>query len=342
MKRMILNISYFFIVFLITSCKNEDFFINGTLTENYATFCVLDNRNSTQLVRINKIYFNEDEKGMPNSTRVILQEVNGPTFTLRDTTLSNSQKESIYYLPIYKIKRGKSYKLTVTADDLPTQTASVYVFAVPKMTVTRMKVWNKILTDYDYSFRCTTIKERTPVYLYTAYIEVERRGTGKSIIEYMEMPASVFLQIDLPADLAESYRISRYGPDTVGFTYPTLSIFETKYYSSTQDNVTLTYNTECIRSSLKMLQSIYGKNTIYVRRGIFVMYIIDESIYRNFIAPKSDRYSVRLDESYFTTNFSTLNGKQPMGYLGCVVADTAGFDIYSELLEEYQLLNGQD
>jgi hypothetical protein len=340
MKKILIFILYLIVIFLY-GCKSEDFNLNGTLNENYATFCILDNRLPNQLVRVNKIYFDENEKRMPNSTKVVFKETNGSTYTLRDTILSANQKESIFYFPTSKLKRGKTYTLTISADGLPSQTASVYVFAKPKMTISRNKSFDVQYTDFSYSYRCTTIKERTSIYLYTGYIEIEHRGSGKSVLEYQEIPASVILQKDLPDDLKYSYRISRYGPDTIGFTYPTLSIYETKYYSSTQDNVSLTYNTECIRSVLKMLQASYGNNTIYVRRGIFVMYIVDNSIYENFLAQKSDRYSVRLDEPYYTTNFSTPNGKQSLGYLGCVVADTASFEIHDELLSEYKLLNGQ-
>jgi hypothetical protein len=337
---LIIMVLQLFVLFY--GCNNDNFSPIGALNENYATFCILDNRLSSQFVRINKIYYSENDKSMPASTKVILSEVNGKSYMLKDTIINENQRESIYYLPSYQLSRGKTFKLTVVADGLPTQTASVYVFAKPKMTTSRYRSWSQAFSDYNYTFSGTTLKERSSIYLYTGYIEFEIKGSGKRLLQYMEIPTLVVLQMRLPMDLEMAYRISRWSPDTIGFTYPVLSPYELKYYNTAQDNVTLTYDTDCIRSALKLIQLTYGSNIATVKRGIFVMYIIDPYLFENFFSLKADRYSVRLDEAYYSSNFTATQGKTALGYLGCVVADTSSFKLYDELLTDYKLFNGQE
>jgi hypothetical protein len=72
---------------------------------------------------------------MPGTTEVLLSEVDGNSFTLRDTIFENNQKESIFYLTSLNLARDKTYYLKISVPDLPSQAAYVCViknrFLVP-------------------------------------------------------------------------------------------------------------------------------------------------------------------------------------------------------------------
>jgi hypothetical protein len=340
MRRKMMYIFETVVLFILffSGCREEYLSQNGVLQENYATFCILDNRLKNQFVRINRIYFSENDKRMPNSTKVILTEINGKSYTLRDTVIDKYPNESMYYLPTI-IARGKTYELKINSPDLPTQTASVYVFKKPTLNVSRLR-WMTPL-GLKYKFMMNVVKERTPIFLFTSFIEYEIGGSNGKLIEHEEIPLELFYKVDLVFPDLKLLPLSHWSPDTIGREYPTLSPYENKYYNTKQDDISFTYDGECIKYALKLIQLSRGDYIAIVRRGITIIYVIDNSLYEKFLAQKMDRYSIRLDESMIPTNFTSSKG-DGMGYFGCVMADTISFDVYEEMISEFKLLDGQE
>jgi hypothetical protein len=292
-----------------------------------------------QFVRIDKLYFSEDQRKMPDSTKVIITEINGPSYLLRDTSLSNDQKESIFYSPQFTLTRGKNYRIEIGSNSLFTKTASIFVFKKPSLTATPKRYLSRD-GQYEYDFEMIAKKENAPIFLFTTYIEYDLKGNDMYFRYRQEIPISLYYKVDIDASLKSEYPIYHWGLDTVAWIFPQLSPYDTVYYKTTMDYLVLRYDGNLIRYALKEINLLFGDYVARVKRGIAVLYMIDKALYENYLANKSDRYSVRLDAPYYVTNFSSSNGNS-LGYLGCVTVDTVGFKIYDELIQEYRLLNDQ-
>jgi hypothetical protein len=341
MKNLIISSILIMLVLVIIGCKNDDFSPLGNLEKSYAASCIIDNRTKNSYVRINKVHFSDGDKKMPPSTVVKIEGDDGTSYILRDTVLDADQNGSVYYtslnfwwrsLPSFK---GLSYHLIIDPPGLPTQKADAYVFNKTNMSASTYKGYTLEGTVY-YTFSINAKKESNPVFLFTMFIEYE---VGK-IKEYLEVPIIVYYKINLEPWYITNYPIYFWGLDTVGINYPSLSPIELTYYKTTSNNITLSYNTNCMEYALNTIRKQAGDDVARVKRGIGVIYLIDSYLYEYFLSPKTDRYSVRLDESYYSTNFKASNGKA-MGFFGSITSDTVEFKIFDELLIKHHLLNGQ-
>jgi hypothetical protein len=341
MRNLILSSILTLLVTVMTGCKNDDFSPLGNLEKNYAAFCIIDNRTKYSYVRINKIYFTEGDKLMSPATVVKIQGDDGTSSIMRDTVFDVNQKERVYYAPInfwwrsISSLKGMSYHLTVTSPGLPTHKADAFVLKKPTMSA---KAWRNVTRDGTlyYNFDITAEKEDAPIFLFTMFIEYE---VGK-VKNYMEVPIAWYYKVIPPLTWSTDYPIYHWDLDTVGITFTSLSPYETKYYNTTTNNIALSYSGDCMEYALNSIRKINGDDVAHIKRGIGVIYLVDRYLYEYFLSQKTDRYSVRLDESYYSTNFRSAVGNG-LGFFGSITADTVGYKIFDELITKHHLINDQ-
>jgi hypothetical protein len=103
------NIYYLIFCLFLLGCNDNDFSPYESAEDKIVAYCILDTRNDKQYVKIQKIYMDnntiseEEFKGL----KVIISEVNGASFYLKDTVIDKINNFVMYYAD-FKISKGKS------------------------------------------------------------------------------------------------------------------------------------------------------------------------------------------------------------------------------------------
>jgi hypothetical protein len=302
-----LTILLFFSIFLV-GCE-EDFSPIGKLINDYEVFCLLDTRSDKHFVLVQKLYQDETTKENLNGINVHLSEFAGKTLSLKDTIMPGLENFSVFYLHNYKLKRGMIYRLTVENDSLPTKWSDVYTEPVPSTSNFYVTKGAEAETD-EYGNLISTF-----IY-YTIHLPISpSRACGiKMFVEYYTYFDSTLRSIEIPRKFDE--RDNPVYPSIGYKDWDSCYTVESSYLTST-----FIYQNILWALDRKVVGSL---QYIYTKRLYAVYYTLSLDLYLSFIKSGDEKYSVRLDEPFFFTNFKSDVG-EGYGYLGSITADTISF-----------------
>ena len=335
------NFLFIFLIVIslfLSACK-DDFSPSGSLLQNYAVYCVLDNRLTNQFVLIQKLYMNSNSIEKMKNVKVILSESAGQSFTLKDTILKNFENYNSYFLPNYSLKRDISYRLTVGNDQYPVQWSDTYVTPLPTSAnyyVIELKSVGKDNTNWRYTYYSPKPKKNPCI----IKLFVEYKISNYEKTSNIEIPIS-FLQ-NIKREPEDTKKVFEFPDGSYTPVYPafiTLKKWDS-FFRVSETNISASYNDENILFAL-MKQTNFDPHTVTIKKAYILYCIVDESLYDNFLTVGPESFSVRLDEPYVYTNFKTING-MGIGYFGAVTADTCKFKLDPDIFERYGYTNGQN
>jgi hypothetical protein len=329
--------------FLFPAC-NDELSPNGELTKNYTAYSILDTRQNKQVVFIQKLYFNNNSGNKLDNIVVTLSENGGQSYKFKDTSISGYNKYTAFYLPNYKLKRDMNYKLNVFSNDFPSMWSDTYV--EPALNSTNFFVKETITAQKGIKTWKYTLKSPKPksnpclirffIKFTRFYDDYYLMPQEKSYV--MELPIAFTQNITIdPADTRKTYEFSE-GAFALSYSSFITSKKWDPAFSVADSGISVTITDD--NFIYPLLHILFSPQSLVINKAFAVYYTVDNSIYENYIAAVPTNYSVRLDEPFIYTNFSTNNGNG-IGYFGSVTADTCEFKINPEFFTKFGYRDGQ-
>jgi hypothetical protein len=343
MKKILFTL-FFASCILLSSCSDE-FSPTGELLKNYAAYSVLDTRLNNHMVLVQKLYFNENSNENLENMTVILSEKGGQSLKLKDTSLNNYKNYNAFYISNYKLKRDITYRLTIYKDDYPLMYSDTYIdpaLNTKNFYVKETKTSTVEYTTWKYKLTCPRTK-LNPL-LIKFFLQISR-----SYNDQYQMPQSKSYQLELPISFVQNISIDQ-NDIRKKYQFPEGSFtpLYSSFITSTKWDHVFTVNTVDINATITdehilmtLLNIIFDPKSISIDKAYVVYYAVDNSLYENYIAAAPVNYSVRLDEPFVYTNFTTNTGSG-IGYFGSVSSDTCVFKIDPEMFTKYGFNNGQN
>ncbi len=339
--RLSLNIiiAVIIITFLLQSGCRDEFEPFAESENNLSLFSILDNRLPFQYVRLQRFYQHEDQKKKLDNAAVYISENNGNSYKMTDTSMLNTNY-AYYYLPGYKLNRGKTYRITAVLDSNTSSWSDVYVWDNP---LAYGSIYSYIIQKITYySSHFVFDKECANYFIFKLFIEYEINQNGIMTKYYSEVPIEIQI---LDRAFNPFYTIYDYDKEDFDVRYTSImKNSDTSNHVRTLYNNPLYYDTgypgDNIIYTLKFLDNRVENSQITIKKAIFVFYSIDSKIYKYFLTTGKEQYSVRLDEPFYWSNVSTPKGSG-YGFVGSITADTLSVKIPAELITKLGYKNGQ-
>jgi hypothetical protein len=335
--RLIFSLIIIIVSIYLFGCK-DNFSPTGNLKNDYATYCILDNRLNYQIVLVQKLYLDINSKEKLKDTKVVLSEYSGNSYSLKDTIINGLENFNTYYLANYKLKRDAGYRLTVMKDSYPTQWSDTYIEPLPSLTkffVSQIKSVSKEFTRWRFNVYFPRPKSNPcSVRMFIEY-KVSTYENSLSV----DVPILFYKNKDLPP--YDNRTVYEFEDDFYTPIYPsfiTIHKWDSYYNVSTSDVYTTFMDDNLLYALIKTVH--YIPKSVTIKGGYVIYYTIDATLYENFLSTGQESYSIRLDEPFFFTNFKSTQGTG-LGYFGAVTADTTTFKIDPEMFLQFGFIDGQ-
>lgn len=324
---------------LITGCNNaaDSFSPYTTLENDYVVNCMVDTRNKSNIVSIQRIYTKINPTVLSGKTTAFLSDENGEQIILRDTVIGGSNKTN-FIIPSDCLSRGTNYRLTVNNEELGLRWGYFKMFPFPELSY-KVAIYKREVLD-NWEVTISFKKNIDVAYLMRVYIIYELLEDGIWKRGTVEVPVS--LEVDKKAYNPYWVLIDHDFKD-LSPGYPVMQLTE-----NLSDDIVLVdgkysvvYDGWFTYSALKLIGRGRLPGTVKIKGMFAVLNQVDNNYYRNFIAYSRANTSVRLDQQLTISNVQK-DGAAGYGLISSATADTIFFPAFFAYVGKLQYIDEQN
>jgi hypothetical protein len=333
----------FIIVILIIflhGCENSINLFDDPVAD-YAVNCVVDTRNMSNIVRIEKLHQTEYGE-LPLKTRTYISDEKGNTYELNKLETSGNQKRTLFDLPNGLVNRGEKYRLTVDNESMGKRWGDFYC---PKSSDPYFTF--EIIDTDEYPllvqwFVYLHLKsERSGAFTQRLFIRYEKEKNGVTENKLKELPIEVKILKSHPKyDTTGALHISEYDANDLEWVFPKLRRCD--LLENPGSEITVTYDGyRALFAGLKHLEDDVPPEKIKIKGMFAVIYWIDSKIYENYLVNNYKNSSIRLDQQLEISNIENKNNIG-YGFVGSIATDTVFSKVWWYYVKRCNYVDAQD